>query len=99
VTALGGVPVSKSTVTIRGFMSTRASESNPALAASYFDLNAVQVIEVPETSAMSVSDQGTVQIGHDPVKVSGEGEPEKWSYGRVVTYPAWRVMEIETVNS
>lgn len=83
--------MSKTRVTIRGLMASR--DAGHGSMTAEFSLEALQIIDVPATAHLHVSEAGTVMIGFDAEK-DGEG----WKYGRQVTYPAWRVVEVETTH-
>jgi hypothetical protein len=88
--------VARTTLTIRGFAAVVRAEDG-AMKAS-FSKDMVHAIEVPETAHLMISEEGRVTIGYDARNVAEEGQPERWGFSRQVTYPAWRVVEVETIS-
>lgn len=85
-------------ITIRGFMSTRQQNNGGMIGVSaYFDENAVEEIEVDAGSHLIVNNEGSVRIGYDARNIQEDPkQPAVFRYSREVTYPAWRVVKVET---
>lgn len=75
-------------VHLRGQVNGSGADDDPL----WFNAELVEVVDVPATAKLTMSPEGAVFIGYDRDVVG----PEE-VFSSYVTYPAWRVVKVETI--